>query len=149
MLTKRQTYLYWNTWAAVCTAQGWERNDNERRYALHEHCRCPRSMKEFTNRDFSRFLSESAAFRDQIDIRDRDRENALHTIRKDAAAAHLDEAYLRRICADLYDTEAFEDLPQAQLENFRNVIHNRARSHRSHPAAPAYSPAEIPSVNPF
>jgi hypothetical protein len=159
MLTKKQTFLYWKTWAAICAAQGWERNDNARRYALHEHSRCPQSMKDFTNRDFSQFLSASAPLRDQIDIRDRDRENALHTIRKDAARAGFDEAYLRRIAADLYDTSAFEDLPHLQLENFRNVIHNRssrrsrpsaeAEAHQSHQSSPAYSPTEIPSVNPF
>lgn len=148
MLTKKQTVMYWRVWGSICAAQGWERNDNERRYSLHAHCRCPQSMRDFSNRDFSRFLSESAPFRDVVDIRDRDRENALHTIRKDAAAADLDEAYLRAICRDLYDTTAYEELPQAQLENFRNVIHNRARTHRSAQALSLH-PSEPSSVNPF
>ena len=129
MLTKKQTTLYWKTWSAICAVQGWEHNDDERRYQVHAHCRCPRSMKNFTNRDFSRFLAATAPLRDQIDIRDRDRENALHTIGQDAHRAGFDTAYLRRICADLYDTERFEDLPQEKLENFRNIIHNRARHH--------------------
>ena len=129
MLTPKQTVLYWRTWSAICAVQGWEHGDNERRYAVHQHARCPHSMKDFTNRDFSRFLAATAPLRDVVDIRDRDRENALHTIGKDAHKAGLDDAYLRRICTDLYDTERFEDLPQAQLENFRNVIHNRARHH--------------------
>ena len=129
MLTPKQAILYWRTWAAICAVQGWERGNNERRYQVHAHCRCPRSMKDFTNRDFSRFLAATAALRDEVDIRDRDRENALHTIGKDAHRAGFDEAYLRRICSDLYDTERFEDLPQDKLENFRNVIHNRARHH--------------------
>ena len=129
MLTNKQTILYWRTWGTICSTQGWERADNERRYQVHAHCRCPRSMKDFTNRDFSRFLSATASLREVVDIRDRDRENALHTIGKDAHKAGLDEAYLRRICTDLYDTERFEDLAQAQLENFRNIIHNRARAH--------------------
>lgn len=129
MLTPKQAIYYWRTRAAICTTQGWERSDNERRYQVHAHCRCPRSMKDFTNRDFSRFLSNTAPLREEIDIRDRDRENALHTIGSDAHKAGLDTAYLRRICADLYDTESFEDLPQDKLENFRNIIHNRARAH--------------------
>lgn len=142
MLTKKQTFLYWKTWASVCEAQGWERSDNERRYALHDHCRCPQSMKAFTNRDFSRFLAGSAPFRDVVDIRDRDRENALHTISKDAAQAGFAPAYLRAIARDLYDTDDYTRLPIEQLEGFRNIIHNRARSHsspvtrHSSPAAP-------------
>lgn len=130
MLTKKQTVLYWRTWAAICEAQGWERSDSEQRYEVHKHCRCPQSMRAFTNRDFSKFLSASAPLRDAIDIRDRDRENALHTIGRDAARAGLDTAYLRRICADIYGTIDFERLPMPSLENLRNTIHNRARAKR-------------------
>ncbi len=140
MLTKKQTTLYWRTWAAICAAQGWERNDDDRRYSVHEHARCPQSMRDFSNRDFSRFLEASAPLRDQVDIRDRDRENALHTIRKDAARAGFDDAYLRAIARDLYDTTDYDRLPQDQLENFRNIIHNRARSHSS-PVTSHSSPA--------
>ncbi len=148
MLTKKQSVLYWRTWAAICAVQGWEHGDNERRYSVHEHCRCPRSMKDFSNRDFSKFLSASAPLRDAIDIRDRDRENALHTIGRDAALAGLDDHYLRRICADLYGTIDFERLPMHSLENFRNVIHNRAR--RRCPSEISNFQSEIPSgICPF
>ncbi len=118
MLTPKQTALYWRTWAAICAIQGWQRHDNTRRYALHAHCDCPQSMKSFKNRDFSRFLSGSAYLRDTIDIRDRDRENALHTIAQDANHAGFSQAYLRSICADLYATKDFATLVlvQRQLE---------------------------------
>ena len=137
MLTKKQTTLYWRTWAAVCAAQGWERADNSRRYALHEHAGCPQSMRDFTNRDFSRFLESSAPLRDLVDIRDRDRENALHTIRTDAARANFSDAYLRKISLDLYGTTDCERLPMPQLENLRNILHNRARKHQGGTAVPA------------
>ncbi len=134
MLTKKQTFLYWKTWAAICAAQGWERSDNQRRYAFHLHCHCPQSMRDFGNRDFSRFLEASAPLRDLVDIRDRDRENALHTIRKDVARAGFSDPYIRRLSSDLYGTTDFERLPITSLENLRNVIHNRCRLHARHTA---------------
>lgn len=127
MLTKNQTHYYWRLWAAVCDTQGWQRSDNTRRYALHAQARCPQSMTRFTNRDFNRFIDASAPLRETVDIRDRDRENALHTIH----ISGLSTAYIQSICRDLYGTADYQSLATPQLENLRNLIHNRARKHCS------------------
>jgi hypothetical protein len=137
-MTKRQTSFYWRTWAAICAAQGWSHEPaakkDVRRKATHLLCGLkerdgsPRSMTTFSNRDFSRWLKAVAHLQDKVDVRDRDRENALHTLRKDAAKAHFDEAYIQRICSDLHGTSDYERLPQEKLESLRNLIHNRAGS---------------------
>lgn len=123
MLTKKQVTLYWRTWAAICAAQGWQRNDNAQRYQVHNECACPSSMRDFRNRDLSSFLSGTAHLRHTVDIRDRERENAIYTIEHSG----LDVSYVTAICRDLYGTTNYQDLPSAKLKNLRNLITHRAR----------------------
>lgn len=136
MLTKKQTTLYWRTWAAVCAAQGWSNSDNERRYALHADARCPRSMRDFHNHDLDKFLAAAAPLTNTIDIRDRDRERLLWRIRADARAAGFADSYLERIARDIHGTGDWEALPIGPLTQFRNVIHQRARRRAPRARAP-------------
>lgn len=144
MLTRRQTALYWRTWASICEVQGWPRSDNNRRYALHAEAGCPHSMTQFRNRDFNHYLSAAAPLCDRIDIRDRDKENALHTI----AHLPLDPPYLASICTDLYATSDLHTLTLPQLENLRNTLVQRSRKRPSH-KSPSPAPAASHSTDPF
>jgi len=140
MLTRRQTALYWRTWASICEAQGWPRSDSTRRYALHAEAGCPHSMTQFRNRDFNHYLSAAAPLCNRIDIRDRDKENLVAAIHETG----LDTPYLQSICRDTYKTRDWERLPYPKLKNFLKTAVNRARSLRKK-SPPSPSPQSYPS----
>lgn len=149
-LTAKQTSRYWREIAEVCRVQGWGNAEKEaRRRAIHAAAGCPASMRAFSNSHFDAFLQECAALKNRIDIRDRERERLVWRIQADAKAAGLDPAYLARICDDLHGTGDWESLPEPDLADFRNVIHNRARargaqSPRNTPAPPVPAPEGLP-----
>lgn len=136
MLTTKQVQKYWRTWAKIIAFQGWSHEPaarkDVRRKATHIMCGLKnadgtaRSMKTFANRDFSRWLAATAHLCDEVDIRDRDRENALWRIENDAKKGGLDIAYIESMARELYNTTAWRDLSFDQLENLRDAIHNRA-----------------------
>lgn len=142
MLTKPQEQKYWRTWARILACRGWAHEStakkNERRHATHIMCGLKnpdgtaRSMKSFENRDFSRWLAATSHLCDEVDIRDRDRENAVWRIRQDARAAGLTDEYLHNLARDLYDAGDWTALPNPQLFNFRDTIHNRATAKTGH-----------------
>ena len=142
MLTPKQEQKYWRTWAKIMACQGWAHEPtakkNDRRHATHIMCGLKkpdgtaRSMKAFENRDFSRWLAATAHLCDEVDIRDRDRENAVWRIRQDARATGLSDEYLANLARDLYDTSDWTALPNPQLFNFRDTIHNRAGTKTGH-----------------
>lgn len=151
MLTPKQQQKYWRTWAKIMACRGWAHESSaakdQRRYGTHIMCGLKnedgtaRSMKTFGNRDFSRWLAATAHLCEEIDIRDRDRENSVWRIRHDAKAAGLSDEYLATIARDKFATSDWTSLPSDQLQKFRNTIHNRAGSHTGHdtrtaPAAP-------------
>ena len=130
-LSKLQIARYWRTWAAVCEYHGWRSNDSEHRYALHAEAGCPASMKDFTNRDFDRFLDYSSTLMDQVPApRDQERERLCYAIARDAKKGGLSDAYLAQISRDRFDSSHWRTLPLHKLELFRNTIHNRASAHR-------------------
>ena len=160
MLTSAQQKKYWRTWAAICACQGWadsltSAQKNLRRKGTHLMCGLKnedgsaRSMKSFGNRDFSRWLAATAHLRDEVDIRDRDRENAVWTVERLAAAFEtiLGHDYARSIKIDWRDTADLDKFPledplrylrdehgkidprdagrMRDLENLRNTLKNR------------------------
>jgi len=142
MLTPKQEQKYWRTWAKILACQGWAHETSakkdQRRYATHIMCGLKsedgtaRSMKSFVNRDFSRWLAATAHLCDEVEVRDRDRENSVWRIRQDARAAGLSDEYLAAIARDVFGTNDWCGLPGDQLIKFRNTIHNRAGSHTGH-----------------
>jgi hypothetical protein len=123
MLTPKQEQKYWRTWAKILACQGWAHEStakkNDRRHATHIMCGLKnadgtaRSMKAFENRDFSRWLAATAHLCDEVDIRDRDRENAVWTIERLAAAFEklLGHDYARALIIDFRDTEDLDKFP--------------------------------------
>lgn len=143
-MTSKQNTLYWRLWAKTCKTQGWSAESaarrDERRHALHRALGLPDSHKAWNNSQFSAWISGSAHLRDEIDIRDRDRENALWTIERLRAAfiLVLGADYVRSILVDWRDTEDLDAFPLSDpkaypkekgklrdLENLRNTLHNR------------------------
>lgn len=144
-LTDPQINRYWREWRAVCAVQGWKQSDNARRYAVHKVAGCPQSMKDFGNRDFDRYLAETAALRNQVDIRDREREHVEIAIERMAAAIGEIEQkrpddYIGGIVRDMNDRESWQDLPldpiedqiqrgatrpRGDLENLKRTLNNR------------------------
>lgn len=159
MLTPKQEQKYWRTWAKILACQGWSHEPSARkdvrRKATHIMCGLKnedgtaRSMKSFGNRDFSRWLAATAHLCDEVDTRDRDRENAVWTIERLAAAFEtlLGHDYARALKIDLRDTEDLDKFPvedplrymrdengkidqrdagrMRDLQNLRNTLKNR------------------------
>jgi len=134
MLTEKQAQKYWRTWAAVCREQGWKTSDDDRRRALHAAAHCPGSMREFANRDFSRWLQKAAELMQVVDIRDRDRENAIWTIERLRAGfvTLLGHDYARTLVAQWREWEDFDldkiplqNASKMDLQNLRNTLKNR------------------------
>lgn len=130
MLTKKQTALYWRTWAAVCTEHGWRSGDSDRRHAMHAQAHAAPSMRSFDNRDLDRFLTLARSLLTHTSARttdDAERKRLLWRIRHDATLAGLSPAYLAALSTDLYGLACWDVLALDDLTNFRNAIHNRAR----------------------
>lgn len=145
MLSTKQQSKYWNTWRAVEIAQGWAHLPAQRRTELrHEFTRQAgiltregevKSMKAFTNSDFSRWLAATAPLRNDIDIRDRDRENVIHAIKRiSKGIAEILQTqpgqYERPILIDFSDTVDLDDIEMQNaemrdLENIKMTMHNR------------------------
>jgi len=159
MLTPKQIQKYWRTWAKILACQGWSHETavrkDARRKATHIMCglRNPdgsgRSMKSFENRDFSRWLAATAHLCGEVDIRDRDRENAVWTIERLAAGFEklLGTDYVSALKLDWRDTEDLDKFPvedplrylrdekgridprdagrMLDLQNLRNTLKNR------------------------
>ncbi|MCC7518378.1 MAG: hypothetical protein IT578_04240 [Verrucomicrobiae bacterium] len=154
-MTRLQRNAYWKLWQAVCRAQGWSPQDDERRHAIHrEALGQEKSSNDFTNADLDqifplmRRLSGSDLVDSQVQLDDYERggdpgerRRLLWRINKLA----LDLAYVRSICAALYKTTNWERLPIPQLTNLRNTLANRARQHRA--AEPVH--ADLDSNQPF
>lgn len=123
MLTPKQEQKYWRTWAKILECQGWAHEPaakkDQHRKATHIMCGLTlpdgsaRSMKSFGNRDFSRWLAATAHLCDEVDTRDRDRENAVWTIERQAAAFEilLGHDYVRTLLIDFRDTEDLDKFP--------------------------------------
>lgn len=135
MLTPKQERKYWRTWAAICAAQEWRGTAAElgqRRHALHRSFGLPESHKHWSNSHFSRWLHRTAPLLGIVDIRDRDRENAIHTITRLQAAFKilLGADYARAIMLAFGDTADIGRIPlrdasRLDLENLRNTLKNR------------------------
>lgn len=159
MLTPKQEQKYWRTWAKILACQGWSHEPaarkDVRRKATHIMCGLKnedgtaRSMKSFGNRDFSRWLAATAHLCDEVDTRDRDRENSVWTIERLAAAFEtlLGHDYARALKIDWRDTEDLDKFPvedplrymrdengkidqrdagrMRDLQNLRNTLKNR------------------------
>lgn len=136
MLSPKQTSLYWKTWAAICAEQGWAhrpaKEKDSLRHELHIRLRLPESMRAWSNKHFSRFLSESAALRNTIDIRDRDKENVVWMVTRlrEAFVLVLGHDYARTIMIDFGDSVDPDDFPmesanQRDLINLRATLNNR------------------------
>jgi hypothetical protein len=160
MLTPKQTQLYWRTWAKILKCQKeWAQESSakkdQRRKATHimaglkNKDGTARSMTTFGNRDFSRWLAATAHLCDEVDIRDRDRENAVWTIERLTAAFEtlLGHDYARALKIDWRDTEDLDKFPvedpllymrdekgkidprdagrMLDLQNLRNTLKNR------------------------
>ena len=159
MLTPKQEQKYWRTWAKILACQGWAHEASARkdvrRKATHIMCGLKnedgtaRSMKSFANRDFSRWLAATAHLCDEVDTRDRDRENSVWTIERLAAAFEtlLGHDYARALKIDWRDTVDLDKFPvedplrymrdengkidqrdagrMRDLQNLRNTLKNR------------------------
>jgi hypothetical protein len=146
-LSKKQKSLYWRTFGAVCAEQGWTGKERDaRRKAITKQAGLvdratgeARSMTTFGNTDLDRFLAECAkylgAHTAAATTEARERKRLIWRIEKDAARAALNDEYLSRVATDLTGLGCWRELAIDQLENFRNVIHNRAAGKR--PAPPA------------
>lgn len=137
MLTSKQDQKYWRIWAALCA------NDlalnalssaakSERRREMHRSFGLPQSHKHWDNSQFSRWISRTAPLLDQVDIRDRDRENAVWTIERlrDAFITLIGHDYAHHLMADWRDTTDLDNFPlegasKLDLINFRNTLKNR------------------------
>lgn len=145
MLSEKQKAMYWRVWESVEITKGWRHESAQRRKELrHEFTRqagivtrkgAAKSMNDFTNSDFSRWISATAPLRNDIDIRDRDRENAIHAIQR--ISNGISEIlktqpgqYEREILIDFSDTvdlDAIEmqNAEMRDLENIKMTMHNR------------------------
>ncbi len=102
-LSKKQTFRYWREWQAVCKEQKWTSSDDDARYKLHAVASCPKSMRDFSNTDFDRFLSTCEGLKNRVDIRERDRE------RVDVSVERLNAA-IREITGKDYATGILRDM---------------------------------------
>lgn len=136
MLTQKQNQRYWRTWATICRVQGWAKESSEqkteRRHALHRHFKLAPSHTDWRNADFSKWLAGTAHLCDQVDVRDRDRENVEWTITRlsEALQQVLGKDYATAILRDFGDTIDLDNLPlqsasHIDLENFRNTLKDR------------------------
>jgi hypothetical protein len=158
-MTPKQVQKYWRTWSAICIAQGWNSlssaEKDVRRKLTHVKCGLvmpdgsARSMTSFQNRDFSRWLAGTAHLLNQVDIRDRDRENTVWSVTRLAEALEtvIGHDYARSIVIDWRDTTDLDKFPledplqfprdengkidardagrMLDLDNLRNVLKNR------------------------
>ena len=127
---KAKEALYWRTWASVCVHMGWKHSASSYRYALHLEAECKnadgshKSMKDFTNDDFTRYLDYCSILLGKH--RDGERAQLCWRVRKDARDADLSPQYLAKLSTDLYGLGCWEELSKDDLEKFRNTVHNRA-----------------------
>jgi hypothetical protein len=155
MPSYKEIKRYRATWAEVLDAQGWAHESpeqkDERRRDLHAELKLPHSSTEFTNRDFNTFYRACDRLRGQRKSRDRNRENLIWRINTDAKQASLDESYIEKVSTDLYGLACWRELALDDLENLRNVIHNRAagkkRKYRMDSVPRSFKPE--PAGNPF
>lgn len=133
-LTDAQKSKYWRTWSAVCRKQNWAQESaaqrDERRYALHAEAKVPQSMTQFSNDDFSAWLAACQPLLENVDIRDRQRENVFHSIdRLSKAIAAIVGAkpgqYERPIMIDKHDSTDVDSLSQEQARQHAWTLKNR------------------------
>ena len=136
-MTAKQNQKYWRVWAQLLKCQPDiaklnSAGKSEARHELHRRFGLPDSHAAWTNSEFSRWLTRTAPMCDQVDIRDRDRENAVWTIDRLRAAfvTLLGRDYAHNIMADWRDTTDLDNYPlqdasKLDLENLRNTLKNR------------------------
>lgn len=141
-LSPAQTSRYWREWQAVCRTQGWSPSDSAARYRLHIEHDLPKSMKDFRNRDFDRYLFTCEALKNRVDIRDRERERVTVSIQRIDDAIHLitGKRYAPGILLDMHEASDTYDLPldprqdqqkrgaeliTPDLANLRDTLSNR------------------------
>lgn len=107
-------------------------------------------MKDFTNRDFDRFLDYSSTLMDKVPApRDPERDRLCYAIARDAKKGGLSEAYLGRLSTDRFDSSHWRELTIEKLELFRNTIHNRASAHHAKEAKETALAATCGADQPF
>jgi len=137
-MTPKQQKFYLQTWLQIVHTQGWKTDLDARRRALHTQLGLPHSSKEFSNKHFNKWLEGTAHLRDQVDLRDRDRENLLHRIKDEAYKMFSGDAweanqYVAKLVRDKHDTGDLDSLSDQQLTQLLMTLKDRAKAHSASP----------------
>jgi len=146
-LSKKQNFLYWRLWSAVCRQQEWKNGDDNHRHACHvQALGFDKPHADFTNDDFDKIitlfkhLSQPDSLSAQIEAdqyQDGDdpglRRRYLWIIKQ----AGLTENYWHDYYSSMHDSGRFSNpladwqtLPISELKTLMDFIVNRARKLR-------------------